>query len=222
MSEWWTYRPEDFLLFSETVYWRLFELHNEAFWPAALIALPAAAWVLHRLLAPRPGTARGIGFLLAAAWCFVAWAYLWNRYAAVNWAVVYVIPAFLAEAALLIGIGLGGWLRLGPERRLHARIGISLFAYALLLHPLLPLLGDRSIRTAEILGLAPDPNAIATLGVIAASRGAGRWVLLPVPALWCLVSWLTLRTMGAWEAWIPLAAFVLALAAVATSPRRSR
>jgi hypothetical protein len=29
MSEWWTYRPEDFLLFSPRVYWRMFELQNE-------------------------------------------------------------------------------------------------------------------------------------------------------------------------------------------------
>ena len=28
MSEWWTYRPSDFLLFSARTYWRLFELHN--------------------------------------------------------------------------------------------------------------------------------------------------------------------------------------------------
>ena len=25
MSEWWTYRPEDFLLFSPRVYWRMFD-----------------------------------------------------------------------------------------------------------------------------------------------------------------------------------------------------
>jgi len=39
MSEWWTYRPEDFLLFSPRVYWRLFELHNEALWPAQIAAI---------------------------------------------------------------------------------------------------------------------------------------------------------------------------------------
>ena len=37
MSEWWTYRPEDFLLFSPRVYWRMFELHNAALWPLQLL-----------------------------------------------------------------------------------------------------------------------------------------------------------------------------------------
>ena len=40
MTEWWTYRPRDFVLFSEPVYWRLFELANAALWP--LLYLPSA------------------------------------------------------------------------------------------------------------------------------------------------------------------------------------
>ena len=39
MSEWWTYRAEDFLLFSPRVYWRMFELHNTALWPLHLLDL---------------------------------------------------------------------------------------------------------------------------------------------------------------------------------------
>ena len=39
MPEWWTYRPEDFLLFSPRVYWRMFELHNARYWPLHLVTL---------------------------------------------------------------------------------------------------------------------------------------------------------------------------------------
>ncbi|RUA22758.1 hypothetical protein DSL92_03940 [Billgrantia gudaonensis] len=39
MSEWLSYRPQDFLMFSPRVYERLFVLHNEALWPA-----PASPW----------------------------------------------------------------------------------------------------------------------------------------------------------------------------------
>ena len=34
MSEWWSYSPSDFLLFSARTYYRLFEIHNAALWPA--------------------------------------------------------------------------------------------------------------------------------------------------------------------------------------------
>jgi hypothetical protein len=40
-------------------------------------------------------------------------------------------------------------------------------------------------------------------------------VLLPIPVLWCLLSGMTLSTMGEPQAWAPLA--VLALAAAAWS-----
>ena len=35
MSEWWTYRPSDFLLFAPRTYYRLFELYNAEIWPTA-------------------------------------------------------------------------------------------------------------------------------------------------------------------------------------------
>ncbi len=46
MSEWWTYRLEDFLLFSPRVYWRMFELHNEAVWPLQIATLLLGAAIL--------------------------------------------------------------------------------------------------------------------------------------------------------------------------------
>ena len=58
MSEWWTYRLESFLLFSERVYWRLFELHNAAIWPAQVVALLLGAMILYLLLRVRPWSSR--------------------------------------------------------------------------------------------------------------------------------------------------------------------
>ena len=39
MSDWLSYAPQDFLLFSPRVYYRLIELHNEALWPLQVAAL---------------------------------------------------------------------------------------------------------------------------------------------------------------------------------------
>src|SRR4029450_4190009 len=54
MSEGWTYRAEDFLLFSPRVYWRMFELHNAALWPLHLLTL-AAGLIIILLIARRRG-----------------------------------------------------------------------------------------------------------------------------------------------------------------------
>ena len=86
MSEWWTYRPSDLLMFAPRTYWRLFELHNEAWWPAQpLLVLAGLAWLSWGLRnGPAAQSAGAAG--LAATWAFVAVAFLLARYAPINWA----------------------------------------------------------------------------------------------------------------------------------------
>jgi Family of unknown function (DUF6064) len=213
MSEWWTYTPEDFLLFSPRVYWRMFELHNGAVWPLQIPALLLGAAILVWVVRPRPWSDRAVSAILAAAWIWVAWAFLWNRYATINWAAAYAVPAFAVEALLLAWAG-AVWdhLRFAASRTVPGMVGLALFLYALVLHPLVAPLAGRPIRAAEVLAVAPDPTAIATLGLVSmASRGATAWPLLVVPSVWCAASGATLRAMGAWEGWIPLAAIGLAV-----------
>ena len=101
-------------------------------------------------------------------------------------------------------------------------IGIALYVYALALHPLLVLVAGRPLQAAEVVGIAPDPTAIATLGLLSlAPRRTGTLPLIILPILWCLASALTLRTMGASEGWIPLTAAALAILAQALPPRRT-
>src|SRR6187402_1638303 len=104
MSEWWTYRPSDFLLFAPRTYYRLFELYNTDIWPLQIAALLAGAaiWVLICNRAASSGSV--IGVLLATYWLWVAWAFHWQRYATINWAAGYFAVGFAIEALLLIWI----------------------------------------------------------------------------------------------------------------------
>jgi hypothetical protein len=213
MSEWWTYRAEDFLLFSSRVYSRMFELHNAALWPLHVLTL-AAGLIIILLIARRPATwARWIAFILAILWVFVGWSFLWNRYATINWAAAYVAPAFAVEGVLLLVIGS---LRdgLAFDRRGPAGwIGYLILAFALAGQPLLAPFQGRGWASSEVFGIAPDPTAMATLGVLLLARGQLLPVLLPIPVLWCLLSGMTLQTMGEPQAWAPYAALVLAVTA---------
>ncbi|MDI5891472.1 DUF6064 family protein [Halomonas rhizosphaerae] len=212
---WWSYRPEDLLMFSPRVYARLFELHNQALWPAQLLALALGGMALVVLLRPGPRGTRLVAMLLAVAWAFVAWAFLWQRYAPIHWGIAYVIPLFGLQALLLVALGsLGGGLRLPGHWSVRRGLALGLFAYALALHPLTALATGRGLSGAEVIGLTPDPLAMATLGLAAAAEPARRaWLLLLIPVLWCLLSWLTLDTLGDRRAWLPLLAVIVALAA---------
>jgi hypothetical protein len=222
MSEWWSYRPEDFLLFSEQVYWRLFEIHNAALGPwLALAVAMAVAIVALLLLRDGRSADRAICGILAAAWIVVGWGFVWSRYASINWAATYVAPLFLLQALLTVWIGSAAG-RLSFNRRIDARAlpGLALLVYALLLHPLTPLLDGRSLRGAELFAVAPDPTAIATLGLLTmARRSRAVLVLFAVPWLWCLASAATLFTIGTWEAWLPLTAALVAFFALMLRPR---
>lgn len=204
MPEWWTYSAEDFLLFSPRTYWRLIERHNEALWPAQLLTLLVGTAILWLLVRPRPWSHRMIAGSLAILWGWVAWSFLWERYATINWAAAYMVPLFALQAVLLALIG--GGLRWSFSWTWRGVAGLGLFLYALVLHPLAAQLSGRSMRGAEVFGITPDPTAIATVGLVLMAAGRRSWLLLVVPLLWCLAGWLTLYGMAAAESWALLAA----------------
>jgi Family of unknown function (DUF6064) len=189
MSEWWKYTITDFLLFSPRTYYRLIERYNEALWPAHLLALGLGLVIIWLLLRPTPWQGRAISVVLGLLWAWVAVEYLWRRYATINWAATYFGWAFLIESLLLAGIGgLRGGLAFRARRTAPAITGVGLFLFALLLYPLVALLGGRGWQQAEVFGLSPDPTVIGTLGLLLLTDGALRRWLLAVPLLWCLVS----------------------------------
>lgn len=189
MSEWWTYRLSDFLMFSPRTYWRLVELYNRDFWPLQLPLLAAGTAALW-LVATRPAHGfRWIALGLSAAWLWVGWAFLWERYAIINWAAQYVALAFAVQAVLLTGAGL---MRSNAAARPGtAAHGLGwLLAAAGLLYPLAGLAAGRPWVQAEVFGMMPEPTALFTLGLLLlsghpASR-AGRVLLFPIPVL-CLL-----------------------------------
>lgn len=196
MSEWWTYTLSDFLMFSPRTYWRLVELYNRDFWPLQLPLLAAGLAALWLAATQRVQAFRWVAFGLSAVWLWVGWAFLWERYATINWAAQYVALAFAAQAVLLTGAGLmrsNAAARPGTAAR-----GLGwLLAAAGLLYPLLGLAAGRPWVQAEVFGMAPEPTALFTLGLLLLSgqpvSRAGRTLLFAIPLL-CLL-------LGAATAW---------------------
>lgn len=222
MSEWWTYTLSDFLLFSPRTYYRLFEIYNAAIWPAQIVALGLglAIWALLGRAASR---GRVIAAIFAGCWLWVAIAFHAHRFATIHTAAVYFAWAFGLEAALLIWIGIVRG-RLAFERPADAasRAGLWIFLFALIVEPLIgPLLG-RSWRQVEIFGVAPDPTAVATLGLLLLAEGRRRWTLFVIPVLWCAITGATLLAIKAPDAWIAPLAAVLAVSLTILQTRVQR
>lgn len=193
MSEWWTYRLSDFLMFSPTAYWRLVERYSREAWPLHLLMLGVGLLLLW-LAGTRSATAgRLVAGALAPIWLWVGWAFHHRAYAQINWAAEYAAIAFAVQAVLLVGLGVVHPRSAVPSTRPELRrIGLALAAAGVLVYPWAGLLADRPWGQAEVFGLMPEPTALATLGLLLATDAARRAWLAVIPLVSLIVGWATL------------------------------
>lgn len=191
------YALTDFLLFSARVYDRMFELHNAALWPAHIAALAVGLYLVAVALKPSPRAIRLAFGLLAIVWLLIAREFLYVRYAAINWAAVYVVPFFVLMALML------AWFAIRPKpveiscRRNPAGVtALGVLLFSLFGYPLLSVISDRPWYAAEVFAIAPDPTVTATLAFLAMSRGAAVLPAMIIPVLWTIVTALTLFALG--------------------------
>jgi hypothetical protein len=196
MPEWSTYALSDFLMYAPRTWWRLVELYNRDFWPLHLPLFAAGLAAVWLTACRRASSFRWITFALAAAWLWVGWAFLWQRYASINWAATYVAIAFAVQAVLLAGMAWRSRQPAAPPGPRARGLGV-LLAAAGLLYPLLGLALGRPWVQAESLGMTPEPTALFTLGLLLLagqpSTRTGRALLFYIPLL-CLL-------LGAARAW---------------------
>ncbi len=210
MSDWWTYGPSDFLLFSPRVYYRQFELHNQTLWPVQIIAAGLGIILFLLVLRPSPARGRVVAAIMGLLWVWVGWIFVWQRYTTINWVAAYAVPLFMLQGALLFAaVAARDGLDIEKEWPFLRGFARALLLFTLFFYPLLAPLWGRSWQAAEIFGIAPDPTALATLAVVALSRSRIRWPLMIVPALWCAITGATLWTMAAPDFWVaPVCALV--------------
>jgi hypothetical protein len=190
VSEWWTYRPSDFLMFSPRVHARLIETINMAAWPLQWVGVAAALGVLVLLLRREGWGARaGLG-VLAVAWGSVALFFHARHFSTINTAAPVFAWAFGLQALLLLA--LAAWPRgvaWADGRTPRRGLALALAAVATL-YPLLAPLRGRPWAQAEVFGLLPDPTVLATLALLLGLRAPApiRLLAWTVPLLWCVVA----------------------------------
>ena len=171
MSEWWTYRLSDFLMFSPKTYWRLLELYNRQFWPAQMLLTLVGLLALVLAKSQKSSAGPALVMLLAMAWLGVGWAFHWQRYAAINWAAQYLAAACVVQALLLLGLGMAamrcqqGAVFATPISGWRRKLGWTL-STAALAYPLAAVATGQGWTHAEVWGLMPEPTALFSLGLL--------------------------------------------------------
>jgi hypothetical protein len=172
------------LPFSAREFFEVFGRYNEAVWPAQLILLGIAVWVVIGML--RHEHARLILVLLAALWLWAGLVYHLTFFVSVNPAAVVFGVLFVAQALIFVsfaGTPLVRADRVSPGARVAGR---ALVAYAVLGYPLLGYMAGHHYPETPTFG-APCPVTIFTLGVLLWFEwNLPRWTLA-IPLVWALI-----------------------------------
>jgi hypothetical protein len=217
MSEWWTYRLSDFLMFSAQTYERLLGRQHEARWPLQ----PVVMLALLALLALAGRTRRSVPLLLGAlalAWAWVAADFLALRYARIYLGAPVMAGLFALQALLLAALCVMAWRRATPPLAWAPRAAA---AVVLLAWPLVAPFSGRPSTSAEWVGFTPDPTAVFTLCLLPALCGP-RWAppLSLLPLATCAAGSATLHLLQLSAAWLPLVAAIAACATGWAAARR--
>ncbi len=183
------------LPFTADVFYSVVEQYNRAVWPAHVVAYGLGLAALALALRPVAPAARLIGAILAAAWAWIGVVYHGLHLAAIDFAAPAYGALFVVEALLL------GWTA-AVRGKLAFRFragavgwtGLGLAILALALYPLIGWLAGHGWPGAPVVGLAPGPTAIFTIGLLLLAEGRTPVHLVAIPVLWSL--------MGGAAAWV--------------------
>lgn len=200
MSEWWTYRPADFLMFAPRIYWRLFESINAQWWPLALVTtVGAVAWFVVVVAAPvarraapaRRNASSGPGAFdtadvgasdgggqraLSVAACAGALAFAFTAWAFLleRLAPIHWVARGYAVGFVLLALValVVAWRgKACMQPRGSLRWTVGLaLVGAGIAYPLLAGISGRPWAQGEWLVLTPDPTVVMALGVLTMSR----------------------------------------------------
>jgi hypothetical protein len=214
MSEWWTYRPADLLMFSARSYARLFELHHAALWPTQALVLAFGLLIAVLVWRRHPQAHRVALVGLALGWAAVGFFFHLQRYAAIQTAAPWFAAAFGVQGLLMLA---AAWRGAAPGT-IRRRVGLGLMIFAALGMPLLGLALARPLGQLECVGLTPDATVVATLGALLLVRAPWAW---PIPLAWVAIGATTLWTLASpdWW-WMPAAAVVAAVVAIVGTQNR--
>jgi hypothetical protein len=204
-----SYRLHDLLMFSAETYFRLFEVINRQWWPAPVVGA-MVAWVVFAAALGRQ-VPRHASVLLALAWVAVALLYFREGFAGIHWLGNWWMAGFSLQALawLAWAVAVRPTYACGGMQR---RLGLGLLGAAAA-WPFVAIALERPIWQLEIVGFAPDPTVLMSLGLLSTLQPSRRWALglSIVPLGWCVFSGATLWTMAQPHA------LVLPLAGAATA-----
>lgn len=194
MGELASYQLSDFILFSQTAYYRQFELYNRAIWPLHIVTMMFSLFILYALWKNPVSTGRLIALLLAVSWLWVAWAFLYQYFYKIHVVADWYALGFVMQAGLISWYGvIRNKFTLLVRSQLRIKIGSALLFIAIILYPFIAFITGRSWMQFEMFALTPDPTVLGSLAILLFYKAS--IVLYVIPIVWMILSTLTITVM---------------------------
>ncbi len=175
------------LPYTAEVLYSVLEQYNRAIWPAQIVATGLGLAAVVSVLRPFPGSGRLIAAALAAAWAWIGVAYHLMHMAAIDFAAPALGVLFVIQGALLAWTGaLRGRLAWRFRADAFGWTGIGLVVLAMAAYPLIAWLAGHGWPRAPMVGVAPCPTAIFTIGILLLVDGRTPLHLVAIPVLGAL------------------------------------
>jgi len=174
--------------FSAAAFFDLFARYNEAIWPLQIIACLAGLLVLVLLFRPSRLSTIIITSVLAAMWAVNGIGYHWTFFAGINPVAPVFAALFVGQAILLLAAPwLFSGLAFAVRRDAQSLAGLAMIFFAAVIYPLWGAWAGHGYPATPLLGVAPCPTTIFTVGVLLlGSWRSVRWLLI-IPAIWSLI-----------------------------------
>ena len=179
---------ETVMPFSRADFFAVFVQYNTALWPAQVFAYAAVFLCLFLLLRRGRMSDPGILVVLAAMWAINGIGYHGLFFSAINPAAFLFAAFFVAEAVLFaVFAGRGTEVDFALRRDGRTAAGLLLIIFAILVYPLWGMAAGHRYPAMPMIGIAPCPTTIFTIGILLLGRWAVvRWLLV-IPLAWSAI-----------------------------------
>lgn len=167
--------------FTTKQFFDVFAHYNAGIWPAQYVLIALGVAVAIALFVNVRSSTVALP-ILAFLWLWMGVVYFGGFFVAINPAAPIFAMAFVVEALLLIWSSVMSISPLEPSQPQRI-VAAPLFAYALVLYPLLGLMQGQRYPASITFGL-PCPTVIFTFGVLALLLHSVRPVVFIIPVLW--------------------------------------
>jgi hypothetical protein len=208
------------LPFTAEQFFEVFARYNESVWPAQVLLNALALGAIALLFRARPSSSRWIAALLSFSWAWMAVAYHFLFFSAINPAAWLFGALFLVGASWLAWVGvIHSRLQFRFQGGLRGGVGGGLILYALVLYPLIGHLLGHRYPAVPTFGL-PCPTTIFTLGLLLFAVTPLPRSVFAVPLIWAAIGSTAAFQLGVLQDLGLLAAGLIGLAAVVKVPER--